>query len=76
VAILPLRCYLDTNFILFLQDLSKIYSNLSENRKLGSSIDRGLNVENTNKAILPYFQHVLIASIHLKIDYEPGNYDI
>jgi hypothetical protein len=35
-------------------------------------MDRGLNVENTNKSILPYFQHVLIASIHLKIDYEPG----
>lgn len=86
-SLLPLRCYLDAHFIYFLQDLHKTQQEISGAREdisktplssSSSSSRNGAKSECKSDVLAkeadlgPYFQHVWIAPIMLKIDYEPG----
>jgi hypothetical protein len=102
-SLLPLRCYLDSHFIYFLQDLSSRQQAIQEARrvqngdsdsssspskpsdsrekrerekakggKADSKDDSRERDRDRDGSQGPYFQHVWIAPIMLKIDYEPG----
>ena len=104
-SLLPLRCYLDSHFIYFLQDLGSRQQAIQEARMVQNGDvdaasrsskpsdsrekrDREREKVKGGKVDLqddsrerdrdrdgsqgPYFQHVWIAPVMLKIDYEPG----
>jgi hypothetical protein len=105
-SLLPLRCYLDSHFIYFLQDLNSRQQAIQEARrvqngdsdsssspskprekrerdrererekakggKADSKDDSSERERDRDGSQGPYFQHVWIAPMMLKIDYEPG----
>ena len=106
-SLLPLRCYLDSHFIYFLQDLGCRQQAIQEARMVqNGDVDaasrsskpsdsrekrdrerekvKGGKVDSEDDSRVrdrdrdrdgsqgPYFQHVWIAPVMLKIDYEPG----